>query len=99
MKQFEGKKVGHIVDYLVRFGADSAFKSLESWALHHFAHEGCAYAQCLENDGWMTDDRSWRSEQERVLPFIIRSTDDSGSDTPTTELKEWYLTLGDCDVF
>jgi len=99
MKQFEGKKVGHIVDYLVGPGADGSIKSLESWALHYFAQEGCAYAQCLENDARMTDDRSWRSEQERALPFIIRSTDDSGANTPTTELTDWYLTLGDCDVF
>ena len=99
MRQFEGRKIGHIVDYLTRPGADSAIKSLESWALNHFAHEGCAFAQCLENNDAMTDVALWQSEPERELPFIIRSTDDSGSDTPTTELKEWYLTLGDCDVF
>ena len=99
MRQFEGKKVGHIVDYLARPGADSATKSIESWALRHFAQEGCAFAQCLENNDQMIGVESWQSEPKRELPFIFRSTDDSGSNTPATKLKDWYLTLGDCDVF
>jgi GNAT superfamily N-acetyltransferase len=97
-RQFEGKKVGHIVDYLTR-GGDEVLHSIESWALRHFAAEGCAYAQCLDNDYQEISPSSWQTEEGRKLDLIIRSTDESGESTPQIKLDDWYLTLGDCDVF
>jgi GNAT superfamily N-acetyltransferase len=97
-RQFEGRKVGHIVDYLTR-GGDDVLHSIESWASRYFASEGCAYAQCLDNDYQEISPSTWQAEEGRKLDLIIRSTDESGDSTPQTELDDWYLTLGDCDVF
>jgi len=100
-RRFEGKKVGHIVDWLTEGEGDAA-QLLESRALRYFASEGCEYAQCLDNrDSERTQPSSpvWYGEEGRTLDLILRSIDDLGDNTPQVGLSEWYLSLGDCDVF
>jgi len=101
-RQFEGKKVGHIVDWLTGPGDDDAARFLESNALLFFVSQGCEYAQCLDNreaESTEPSDPAWRCEEERELDFILRSTDDTGGNTPQADLSQWYMSLGDCDVF
>jgi len=98
-KQFEGKKVGHIVDFLCSKDDGITGSALESFAFEHFAREECQYVQCLQDPEITSQLHGWRQEENRELPLIIRSADESGADTPDLGLEDWYLTLGDCDVF
>ncbi len=97
-KEFGGRPVGQIVDYLTT-GDDKVLEAIESWALHHFASRGCTYAQVLDNGGQKIMPTSWQTEPERKLELIVRSTEESGDGTPSSKLDDWYLTLGDCDIF
>ena len=102
IRQFEGKKVGHIIDWLTMPGEDEAIRFLESVALHYFISQGCEYAQCLDNrdsERAQPSDRAWCSEEGRELELILRSMDDTGDNIPQANLAQWYLALGDCDVF
>jgi GNAT superfamily N-acetyltransferase len=98
-KIFGGQKVGHIVDLQSLPGDAGSARSALEWALKRFANEGCDYSQCLEGGPVTKGYDGWKQEPERELPFILRSTDDEGTKTPDTDLRDWYLTLGDCDVF
>jgi len=101
-RQYEGKKVGHIIDWLKMPEEDGAIRFLESAALRRFILQGCEYAQCLDNrdsERAQPSDSAWRSEEGRGLDLILRSTDNTGENTPQINLTQWYLALGDCDVF
>ena len=97
-KEFEGESVGHIVDYLTTDDS-RATQAIESWALRYFASEGCAYAQFLDNDQMEKASSSWQAEEGRKLELIVRSTDEPGEEMPKSTIDDWYLALGDCDVF
>ena len=98
---FENELVGHIVDYQSSSDWKQAIDSLLSFAICRLEELGCEYIQCLEGDHLSPFRTScnWYSEEGRQLDLILRSTSDDGGDTPSTGLFDWYLTLGDCDVF
>lgn len=99
---FQGRKVGHIVDYAVAPDREDLAESLVKHAMQRFSSEGCEFVQSLEDPHHRIQaggDGVWETEADRGLPFIVRGTDADGSGTPTLDLCECYLTLGDCDVF
>lgn len=101
-KEFEGRSVGHIVDWLCIPGEERVLHEIERWAVDRFVSSRCSYVQCLDNREACVLQPSldgWRPERSRELMFIVRSTDENGGNPFRAGPERWYLSLGDCDVF